>query len=75
MILSPYKVAREHLDIEETREEMIQTPERISGEHAEWAEKMRRHRIREKAKDWKEEDHPGCQISGFLWVSLCKSAY
>jgi len=61
-------VAREHLMVSETREQMLQGPDRSATSHPEWAERMRKHRVRQGAMDWKEEDHPGCQISGFLWV-------
>lgn len=67
-------VARETLDVDETREEMTKIPERPhhtadSNEHKEWSRKMRRHRTRiSAAEDWKDEEHPGCQISGFLFV-------
>ena len=47
---------------------MVVGPNRGAMDHTEWQEKMRRHRVRQKAMDWKDEDHPGCQISGFLWV-------
>ena len=53
---------------------MIALPERPhhtadSNEHKEWQAKMKRHRTRvSAANDWKDEEHPGCQISGFLFV-------
>jgi len=47
---------------------MIKGPDRGDMEHDVWAEKMRSHRVRLKAMDWKDEEHPGCQISGFLWT-------
>lgn len=63
-------VAREHLEIDETREEMIKKPEAMTGTHHHlWAETMRKHRVRKKAEEWDDERHAGCQISGFLWVS------
>jgi Endoplasmic reticulum vesicle transporter. len=63
------KVAREHLQIEETREEMIKGPtDQDNMLHPEWAERLRRHRVRQNAMDWQDQDHPGCQISGFLLV-------
>jgi hypothetical protein len=37
-------------------------------DHKEWAAAIKRHQTRQKALDWKEEEHPGCQISGFLFV-------
>lgn len=68
VLLFTITVARERLEVMETRKEMIKTPNRNSDEHKEWAEKMRKHRVRQKAMEWKDEEHPGCQISGFLWV-------
>lgn len=68
------QIAREALDVDETREEMTEVPQRPhhtadSNEHKEWARKMKRHRTRTTAaQEWKEEEHPGCQISGFLFV-------
>lgn len=62
------------MEIDETREDMIKGPgrsnevERNEMERHEWAEKMRSHRVRQSAMEWRDEDHPGCQISGFLWV-------
>ena len=67
-------MARKTLKVDETKEEMLTAPERLetkadSEEHKAWAEKMRRYKIRSAAsKQWDEKDHPGCQISGFLWV-------
>jgi len=68
-------VARERLGTEETREEMLKTPEKVQNAHPkspeqeEWRQKMQRQRTRTKAAtEWEEENHPGCQISGFLWV-------
>ncbi len=56
------------MEVDETREEMVAGPDRRAMEHHEWAEKMRSHRVRQKAMEWKDEEHPGCQISGFLWA-------
>jgi thiol-disulfide isomerase/thioredoxin len=67
-VLLADEIAREHLEIEETREEMIKGPDHASRNHPDWAEKMRKHRVRQSAMDWKDDEHPGCQISGFLWV-------
>jgi len=68
-VLLADEIAREHLEIEETREEMIEKPEAVTGTHHHlWAETMRKHRIRKKAEQWDDERHAGCQISGFLWV-------
>lgn len=69
--------AREYLGVTESKEEMLEQPDMReqgkpkSAEQKEWAGKMQRHRNRENAfanKNWVEEDHPGCQISGFLWA-------
>jgi len=66
------EVARDILSVEETREEMVKKPEREkhhkSTEQEQWAEKMKTHWRRERALDWKDSDHPGCQLSGFLWI-------
>jgi len=68
------EIAREILDVEETKDEMTAIPNRPghgagSGAHKEWAEKMKRYRTRQNAaKAWNDEEHPGCQLSGFLWV-------
>jgi len=67
--------ARDRLRENETLEEMLTVPERQhhsqnhTPEQAEWKTKMMRQRTREKAAvEWKDEDHPGCQIAGFLYV-------
>jgi len=67
--------ARDRLNEAETLEQMLETPERThhGGAHTpeqdEWKSKMQRQRTREKAAvEWKDDDHPGCQIAGFLWV-------
>jgi len=68
-----HEVARERLEVEETRDEMNQPPKRPdtrdpkSAEEQEWIEKMNRYRSRHRP-EWRDEDHPGCQISGFLMV-------
>lgn len=68
------EIAREILDVEETKEEMTAIPARPgngadTGAHKEWAEKMKRYRTRTNAaKVWDDKEHPGCQLSGFLWV-------
>lgn len=68
-VLLADEISRERLEIKETREEMLAEPGRPGqGEHHVWAEKMRKHRTRLRAGEWRDEDHPGCQISGFLWV-------
>ena len=67
-------VARATLDVEETKEEMLEAPKRPghlanSEEHRQWSEKMKRHRNRQFASnDWDDKEHPGCQIVGFLRV-------
>jgi hypothetical protein len=64
-----FAVARDRLELDETREDMIERPNRHEMDKDEWAKKIRSHRVRQKAiDDYKEEDHPGCQISGFLWA-------
>jgi len=75
------EVARERLDSEETLDEMLEKVPQLptnpntrnkqahSAEQEEWNRKMKRQRTRQKAAvEWKDEEHPGCQISGFLWV-------
>ena len=64
------EAARELLDVSETREEMIADPGHSPKpeDHKEWASAIKRHQTRQKALDWKEDEHPGCQISGFLFV-------
>lgn len=68
------QMAREVLQVEETKEEMTAIPERPaataeSAEHMEWSKQMKKHRTRQHAESgWRDEEHPGCQISGFLWV-------
>ncbi len=60
--------------MEETKEDMVAIPARPGHgadtvAHKEWAEKMKRYRTRQNAaKAWNDDEHPGCQISGFLWV-------
>ena len=62
------------LQVDETKEEMTAVPQRPhpqahSDEHKQWAEKMKRHRTRLHAEQsWKDEEHPGCQVSGWLLV-------
>ena len=69
--------------VKETREEMNTPPQKPvtekdvpdddfsdmlrSDEQKQWIEKMNKYRRRQK-NIWREEDHPDCQISGFLWV-------
>merc|ERR1719491_1091336 len=66
--------ARDRLKEGETLEQMLKPPERThnkphSAEQDEWKTKMKRQHTREKAAvEWKDDDHPGCQIAGFLWV-------
>lgn len=67
-------LARERMDVEETRDDMNKPPRRPSNrggprspEEEEWIAKMNKHRTRQKA-EWNEEEHPGCQMSGFLMV-------
>lgn len=67
-VLLADEIAREHFEVEETREDMLKVPNRKESDHGDWAEKMRRHRVRQRADEWKKTEHPGCQISGFLWV-------
>jgi len=68
-----HDVARERMEVEETREEMNQPPKRPetrdpkSPEEEEWIKKMNHYRTRQRP-EWRDEDHPGCQISGFLMV-------
>ena len=38
-----------------------------SKEEEEWVQKMARYRSRQRA-EWHDEEHPGCQITGFLMV-------
>jgi len=38
-----------------------------SKEEEDWVQKMQRYRSRQRA-EWHDEEHPGCQISGFLMV-------
>lgn len=65
-------MARDRLAVSETREDMLkivpgQKPK--SAEQLEWSRKIKLQHTRNKAgSEWKDEDHPGCQISGFLWV-------
>ena len=64
------EVARDLLEVDQTREEMVKDPGHSpkQGDHKEWAAAIKRHQTRQKALDWKEEEHPGCQLSGFLFV-------
>jgi len=70
-------VARARLGVRETQEEMLKVPDSQahkahdpkSAEQLEWKLKLKRQRTRQQASvDWMDDDHPGCQISGFLWV-------
>jgi hypothetical protein len=59
-VLLADEIAREHFEVEETREDMLKVPSRkLEGEHGDWAEKMRRHRVRQRADEWKKTEHPG----------------
>jgi thiol-disulfide isomerase/thioredoxin len=59
-VLLADEIAREHLEVDETREDMLKVPTRkLEGEHGDWAEKMRRHRVRQRADEWKKTEHPG----------------
>lgn len=70
--------ARDRLDEKETREEMLSLPnpnelthhsETRTPEQDEWKRKLNRFATRGKANiDWKDDEHPGCQIAGFLFV-------
>uniref|UniRef100_A0A7S2ELW4 Thioredoxin domain-containing protein n=1 Tax=Trieres chinensis TaxID=1514140 RepID=A0A7S2ELW4_TRICV len=73
-ISSADNIARDRMGVEESREDMKQAPRRPgrrgstdSPEEKEWVEKMNRHRTRQKA-EWNDEEHPGCQLSGFLML-------
>ena len=73
-------MARTRLNTEETLDEMLgQVPKAPvpprgdkashSAKQDKWNRKMKRQRTRQKAAiEWQDNDHPGCQISGFLWV-------
>jgi hypothetical protein len=39
-----------------------------SAEEKDWAGKVNLHRIKNNKRDWNDEDHPGCQISGHIMV-------
>lgn len=70
------EVARTRLNTEETLDEMLGQvpkltvkPRENNAEQDEWNRKMKRQRTRQKAAvEWQDDEHPGCQISGFLWV-------
>lgn len=72
-VADAHEVARERMDVAETREEMNAPPKRPdsvepkSKEEQEWIDKMNQYRSRHKP-EWRDDDHPGCQISGFLMV-------
>ncbi len=68
-------VANEFMGTDQSHEKMKQPPVRPphdpsgkSKEQIEWAQKMDKHRRRTNNQQWIEDDHPGCLISGFLWV-------
>mmetsp|Transcript_18124 Transcript_18124/g.22184 ORF Transcript_18124/g.22184 Transcript_18124/m.22184 type:complete len:548 (+) Transcript_18124:80-1723(+) len=60
------EIARETLQVKETREQMLLLPNRNNND--EWAKKIKRHQTRQMAMQWQEEEHAGCQLSGFLYV-------
>lgn len=66
-------IARDRMGVETSRDEMNQVPERPktrvpgSPEEKDWMEKMQKHRSRQRSV-WKDDDHFGCQLSGFLMV-------
>ena len=39
----------------------------VSSEEKEWAEKLRKHRHKQKA-NWDDNEHPGCQLAGYIMV-------
>lgn len=65
-----HEIARDRLG-GDSRDEMNSPPERPfapkSKEEEEWVQNMARYRSRQRG-EWHDEDHPGCQISGFLLV-------
>lgn len=72
-----HEIARDRLG-GDSRDEMNSPPERPvasaskdsaskSKEEEEWVQKMARYRSRQRA-EWHDEEHPGCQITGFLMV-------
>eukprot|EP00560_Eucampia_antarctica_P008612 CAMPEP_0197825118 /NCGR_PEP_ID=MMETSP1437-20131217/2251_1 /TAXON_ID=49252 ORGANISM="Eucampia antarctica, Strain CCMP1452" /NCGR_SAMPLE_ID=MMETSP1437 /ASSEMBLY_ACC=CAM_ASM_001096 /LENGTH=539 /DNA_ID=CAMNT_0043424989 /DNA_START=91 /DNA_END=1710 /DNA_ORIENTATION=+ len=71
-----HNVANEYMGTNETltsMKEIPKTPQRHdpagkSKEQVEWSEKMSKHRRRTEQLNRKDEDHPGCNLSGFLWV-------
>ena len=73
-IASADDAARFRMGVEESRDDMKTLPVRPkstpggdSPEEVEWAQKMKRHQHRQHAT-WNEDDHPGCQLSGYLMV-------
>lgn len=39
-----------------------------SAEEKEWVNKINQHKIKNNMQAWNQEEHPGCQISGYLMV-------
>lgn len=39
-----------------------------SVEEKDWAKKINLHKLKNNRRDWNEEDHPGCQMSGHIMV-------
>mmetsp|Transcript_52832 Transcript_52832/g.158147 ORF Transcript_52832/g.158147 Transcript_52832/m.158147 type:complete len:357 (+) Transcript_52832:982-2052(+) len=66
-------IARDRMGVETSRDEMNKLPKRPdsrvpgSTEEKEWIAEMQRHRGRQR-EVWKDKEHDGCQLSGFLMV-------
>jgi thiol-disulfide isomerase/thioredoxin len=39
-----------------------------SAEEKEWATKVNHHKIKNNIREWNQEEHPGCQVSGWIMV-------
>lgn len=78
-----HEAANAYMGTDESREAMKKvpsSPERHdptgkSKEQQEWSKKMSKHRRRMEQQNWKDDEHPGCNLSGFLWVDRAPGSF
>lgn len=63
-----HKKGREDEKTVDKAHEVAKERMEISEEEREWSEKLKRQRKKIQNPSWKDDEHPGCQISGFLMV-------
>lgn len=78
-----HDVANAYMETDQSREDMKSVPKSPdrhdptgkSKEQQEWSQKMAKHRRRVQQQNWKDDDHPGCNLSGFLWVDRAPGSF